>query len=143
MASIGKKILSAFVDLTEDKPAVSKPGEIKQSSISPVAAGTPQHADSGKFRQYFENLFREANLPGPDYYEFSKMIDAMNSIPDEKARFSVAFAGLQVQGLDKQKLLATATSYLQMIEKDAGNFLSVGQAKRSGRKERTHQAIDA
>ena len=124
MASIGKKILSAFVEVTDATPAVNKPGERNSTSTFTAAGYTPKQADNEKFRKYFEKLFEEANIPGPDYYEFSKMIEAMNSIPDEKARFSAAFAGLQVQGLDKQKLLTTASSYLEILDKDAVNFLS-------------------
>ncbi|MEO5683532.1 MAG: hypothetical protein ABIQ88_12865 [Chitinophagaceae bacterium] len=127
MASIGKKILSAFVDVTDDKPPVKNPAA---TSPAPTSTGATQRraADNSKFREYFEKLFEDANLPGPDYYEFSKMIGAMNSIPDEQARFTAAFAGLRVQGLDKQKLLATAADYLAILEKDAGNFLSTVDA---------------
>jgi len=99
MASIGKKILSAFMEVTDEQPAVIKPAADKD--IPAVAAvNAPGKADNEKFRQYFEKLFQEANLPGPDYYEFSKMIEAMGGITDEKARYSAAFAGLQVQGLE-------------------------------------------
>ena len=128
MASIGKKILSAFMEVTDEQPPVIEPGVNKHSSTVTGERSTPGQTDNGKFRQYFEKLFQEANLPGPDYYEFSKMIEAMNSIPDEKARYSAAFAGLQVQGLDKQKLLATAAAYLDILDKDAANFLSTVDA---------------
>jgi len=127
MASIGKKILSAFMEVTDEQPAVIKPAADKD--IPAVAAvNAPGKADNEKFRQYFEKLFQEANLPGPDYYEFSKMIEAMGGITDEKARYSAAFAGLQVQGLDKQKLLSTATAYVDILDKDAANFLSTVNA---------------
>ncbi|MEO5593589.1 MAG: hypothetical protein ABIR15_07675 [Chitinophagaceae bacterium] len=128
MASIGKKILSAFVELTDATPAVKKPGEVNSTSTFTAVSYTPKQADNEKFRKYFEKLFEEANMPGPDYYEFSKMIEAMKSIPDENARFSAAFAGLQVQGLDKQKLLATASSYLEIMDKDAVSFFSTVDA---------------
>jgi uncharacterized protein YoxC len=129
MASLGKKILSAFVEVTGDKPPDTRPVENNTVSATHTATGNnPPPADNGKFREYFTRLFSEANIPGPDYFEFSKMIEAMNSIPNEKARYSAAFAGLQVQGLDKEKLLSTAASYLQVLDTDAGNFLSTVDA---------------
>ncbi|HMH24284.1 MAG TPA: hypothetical protein VK563_21030, partial [Puia sp.] len=55
------------------------------------------------------------------------MTEAMRSIPDEQARFYAAYAGLQVQGLDKQKLLSTADEYLRILEADAGNFRATAE----------------
>ena len=121
MTTFGKKILSAFVEVTdEDKPvAVSKP----ENKISTAAEKSrPAETANSKFRQYFDRLFSEANIPGPGYYEFSKMIEAMNTLPDERARFCAAFAGLHVQGVDKPKLLSTAASYLKLLDDDAANF---------------------
>ncbi len=40
----------------------------------------------------------------------------MQVVPDEQIRYITAFAGLSVQGLDKQKLLTTASQYLQLLE---------------------------
>jgi len=116
--NIGKKILSAFVEVSEDtKPPTT---EVARST-SPVVHDQPA-TDTGKFKQYFNKLFEEANIQGPDYYEFSKMIEAMAAITDEKARYLAAFAGLSVQGLDKARLLSTASQYLQVLETDASNF---------------------
>lgn len=117
--NIGKKIISAFVEVTDDP--VNKVEVVTPAAIQLPAQPT---ADNGKFRQHFEQLFAEANLPGPDYYEFSKMTEAMQGINDEKARFIAAFAGLSVQGLDKQKLLETAIAYIKLIESDSANFQS-------------------
>lgn len=75
-----------------------------------------------KFADHFDKLFSDTNLPGPDYYEFSKMVTAMSMIPDERSRYIAAFAGLQVQGLDKQKLLSTTGEYLKVIAADAAQF---------------------
>lgn len=133
MASLGKKILSAFVEVNADKkPEAAKPlpnEELPKAVPEPVFSFTSTPANNSyaspvnsKFAAYFDKLFREANIPGPDYYEFSKMIEAMQAIPDEQVRYITAFAGLSVQGLDKQKLLSTAAQYLQMLETDATNF---------------------
>ena len=122
MASLGKKFLSAFVEVTDEKKAVVTPEEQKHYS-TPLAPERPLPSNtSEKFRQYFDKLFSEANLPGPDYYEFAKMTQAMISITDEKARYSAAFAGLSVQGLDKSKLLSTAAEYLKILDTDAVNL---------------------
>ncbi len=129
MASIGKKILSAFVELKEEE----KPSPVKTTKETPVYTETtaktyqPVERDD-RFVQYFEKLFKDANLPGPDYFEFSKMIDAMNSIPDERSRYAAAFAGLSVQGLDKAKLMSTAAEYLRILNADAANFGSTVDA---------------
>ena len=96
-----------------------------------VGGGSPAGAGSAsggaargdqRFSDYFDILFKEANIPGPDYYEFARMITAMQMIPDERARYAAAFAGLQVQGLDKEKLLTTAAEYLRVLAADADHF---------------------
>jgi hypothetical protein len=88
MASLGKKILSAFVEVTEDEQAVTKQEETKEYSTANTATGqTAQCRQTGnnaaiteKFMQYFDKLFTDANLPGPDYFEFVKITEAMKSI---------------------------------------------------------------
>jgi len=118
MANIGKKILSAFVDVGEEKrPA---PAPVETTPVSPAPPVTP--ATEQRFSGYFDKLFSDANIPGPDYYEFARMIVAMQAIPDERARYVAAFAGLQVQGLDKKKLLSTADEYLRVLATDADQF---------------------
>ena len=74
MASFGKKFLSAFVEVTDEEKAVTMPEE-KQQYSTPVATVRKQLPDSTteKFKQYFDKLFSESNLPGPDYFEFAKM----------------------------------------------------------------------
>jgi capsule polysaccharide export protein KpsE/RkpR len=74
-----------------------------------------------KFMQHFDELFDQANLPGPDYYEFAKMCQAMSALPDD-TKFVAAFSGLQVQGLTKAKLLESAQHYISIIDEDATKF---------------------
>jgi DNA repair exonuclease SbcCD ATPase subunit len=122
MSSFGKKFLSAFVEIKADKneeqTTVDEP-----AATSHFTTGKQQAADAdSKFSEYFNKLFAEANLPGPDYYEFAKMTEAMQGILDEKARYCAAYAGLQVQGLDKQKLLQSVQEYQQLLDADAIAF---------------------
>jgi hypothetical protein len=135
MPSLGKKFLSAFIELDDAKP------QEKESAPQPVYA--PVYPEvSNKFREHFNTLFSEANLPGPGYYEFSKMTEAMQVIADEKARFCAAFAGLHVQGLDKQKLLSSTQEYLQILDADATAFHNTINAAISDKVEKRRNEVN-
>jgi uncharacterized protein YoxC len=153
MSGLAKKILSAFVEVTPpDNATASRTSDTQSATqVSPPGVRPPgldsqqgsgrrseqdgQRGDgqdsartggrsSDRFSAYFDKLFSDANMPGPDYYEFSKMIAAMEAISDEQSRFYAAYAGLQAQGLGKAKLLSTAAEYLQILESDATHFQS-------------------
>ena len=121
MANIGKKILSAFIEVNEEaKPVLAE--EKTFTTVNLAASSQMNTASSSKFKEHFEQLFKEAEIQGPDYFEFAKMIEAMHCIPDEQTRYNAAFAGLTVQGLNKQHLLSTAKQYLLLLDEDAENF---------------------
>ena len=160
MASLGKKILSAFMEVTEkerertgDSGSKSMGGDPQAGGIAgagpgigsgtgmrpgvDAGAGAGRAADTrasagaavgaaagvdNRYVEYFDKLLSEANIPGPDYYEFARMVAAMQLIPDESARYHAAFAGLQVQGLNKDKLLSTAAEYLRVLTADSDHF---------------------
>lgn len=139
MAGLGKKILSAFVEVTDSKTSgADKPKEAAPTTVTaghyPAPESDTQRNTAGngvlapppdsRFSTYFDQLFSEANIPGPDYYEFAKMTGAMQTIADERSRFRAAYAGLQVQGLDRARLLSTAGEYLKVLETDASRFHS-------------------
>ena len=151
MARLGKRLLSAFIETTEEKKektseegvgaagaasAGATAGAVEVSEVGTGAmSGSTQGAGAGgggvadqRFADYFDMLFSDANIPGPDYYEFSKMIRAMQLIADEQSRYYAAYAGLQVQGLDKQKLLSTAAEYLRVLTTDANQFQTTVEA---------------
>jgi hypothetical protein len=132
-----------FIEREEKKPTDSaKPAESTGISTPPViptsftpgvqATVTPSTSvsadDMVKFNQHFEELFDKANLPGPDYFEFSKMCQAMGSLTED-VRITAAFNGLQVQGLDKQKLLDSAVHYIKIIDEDSAKFNSAIDGK--------------
>ncbi|HEX9512406.1 MAG TPA: hypothetical protein VF939_18065 [Puia sp.] len=148
MAGLGRKILSAFLEVTPTPPKTTENPESdsgtgnpsKETKSSPQKTENYAHssppvrpvsvnqgpdpappADS-RFSEYFDKLFSEANIPGPDYYEFSKMIEAMQAIANEQSRYYAAYAGLYAQGVDKDKLLSTAGEYLRILETDAQQF---------------------
>ncbi|HTR31988.1 MAG TPA: hypothetical protein VMH27_22105 [Puia sp.] len=138
MASFGKKIISAFIEIggaPPDPPAEretirppqpesqreGQAAQIRHPSNDGSRADDRGRADD-RFAGHFDRLLGEANIPGPDYYEFSRMISVMHGVPDESARYNAAFAGLQAQGLSKQQLLDTAAAYLKVLATDAEQF---------------------
>jgi uncharacterized small protein (DUF1192 family) len=126
MTSFGKKIISAFVEVGGAPPG--HPGERDTNKPAQSEAAREERVTQAggladdRFAGHFDKLLGDANIPGPDYYEFARMISAMQGIPDEPARYIAAFAGLQVQGLDKQRLLDTAAAYLKVLGTDAEQF---------------------
>jgi hypothetical protein len=121
MASFGKKIISAFLEVDEKKEAAPPPDNGPREDLVSAGSAAGDRGDD-RFAGHFDKLLSEANIPGPDYYEFARMIAVMQGIPDEAARYNAAFAGLQVQGLNKQRLLDTAGGYLRVLTADAGQF---------------------
>lgn len=130
--------LDIFIEKTDEqaKPEASKntppklgtPPPMFESAptVSPVVnyvtpAPSINSDDTAKFMQHFDELFDQANLPGPDYYEFAKMCQAMSALPDD-TKFNAAFSGLQVQGLTKVRLLESAQHYIAIIDEDAAKF---------------------
>lgn len=138
MSTFFRKALGLFVVLDEeqpkqaaaepDRPVSGTPGTPKQAP-APVPQQLSE-AELSKFEKHFDQLFDQANLPGPDYFEFWKTMDTLEThIPDEKARIKAVFASLKIQGLTKQTLLDTAGKYKDLILKDKASFESAVQSK--------------
>jgi chromosome segregation ATPase len=140
MNSFFKKAIGLFVVLDEEddkKSTASQPAQkpeapVKSDSSQPTPAPrrTMNATDISKFEKHFQELFDKANLPGPDYYEFWKMMDTLEShIPEEKARMKAVFESLKIQGLSKKVLLESAATYKQVVETDRSNFESAVKSK--------------
>lgn len=135
MSSFLRKALSLFVVLDEPAPKAESPQSAPAqqapapSTTSPASTALSA-ADIERYERHFEQLFEKANLPGPDYFEFWRTMEALEAhIPDEDARIKAAFASLQVQGLDKAKLLHTAAQYREVVLRDKANFEAAVQSK--------------
>ena len=74
-----------------------------------------------KFTAHFDGVLGEAKIPEPNYFTFSRMLAEMGELPDAP-KFKGAFAALKVQGLSKARLIATATSYLHILDQDNAGF---------------------
>lgn len=140
MSSFFRKAISLFVISDEPAPAKNVESAPANTAATPPVAQParatqpPQisHAELAKFEQHFEQLFEKANLPGPDYFEFWKTMDTLEShIPDESARMKAVYASLQIQGLNKQTLVTTAGQYRDVVLQDKANFEAAVQKKSS------------
>jgi chromosome segregation ATPase len=128
MAGIFKKALSVFVEFDEESVQLANgnSGKANGTSVSGKAdtsKATLNSEEIEKFEKHFDNLMNDANLPGPDYFEFCKMLEALESaVPDEKARYAAVFASLSVQGLTKEKLINSAAKYKSIVQEDKAKF---------------------
>jgi chromosome segregation ATPase len=129
MATFLKKALGLFVEFDEsnnENPQTTgntiNTGNFKSTGLQTV--GTGMGVDElEKFEKYFEQLFEKSNMPGPDYFEFWKMMETLEAhIPDERARITATFAALSAQGLKKENLINTANQYIQIIQTDKQQF---------------------
>jgi chromosome segregation ATPase len=133
MAGIFKKAMGLFVEFEEDKAThalqSAKPPDAVPQARAPVRP-TLNDETFEKFEQHFEKLFDQANLPGPDYYEFWKMMETLEvHIKDERARIAATYASLAIQGLTKAKLMETAEKYKTLIEQDQSSFEKAAREK--------------
>jgi hypothetical protein len=138
MNSFLRKAVSLFVVLEEDQKTEAAQTAARSNETSPNIQNTSgpkptpviRETDLSKFEKHFSELFDKANLPGPDYFEFWKMMDTLEThIPNEQARMKAVFDSLKIQGLNKGILLQTAERYRNIVIEDKNNFEAVVQQK--------------
>lgn len=127
MAGLFKKALSVFVDFDEESTTPANQASVNTSiNSAPKSEGSKvplNNEEIEKFEKHFDKIMNEANLPGPDYFEFCKMLEALEAhVPDEKTRYTAVFASLTVQGLTKEKLINSAAKYKSIIQEDKTKF---------------------
>jgi predicted nucleic acid-binding Zn-ribbon protein len=131
MAGLFKKAMGLFVEFEEDPQTSSTSAtgtQPRPARVSPQQVFNAEEFD--KFEKHFEKLFDQANLPGPDYYEFMKMMETLEAhIKDEKARISATYASLAIQGLTKERLVETASKYKEIISHDKSHFEKIANDK--------------
>lgn len=102
-------------DANSDSRAASMGNEFKTNDNSEIS-----EIDEGVLDNIIAML-DEKNLPGPDYLELKKAANdevLLQSIPDEKMRFSVSYATLKAASpsLSKKQILQSILTYIQYIE---------------------------
>lgn len=97
--------------------AVSEP--VPVTPITFVSNTSSDGISDPKFIEFFNNLLTEANIPGPDYYEFKKNLENTASIGasvPEATRYMMVYSMMLSGGLTKQHLIDTAQKYLVFLD---------------------------
>lgn len=159
MSNMFKKALGLFVEFEPEapKPVDSSwgddglPLQVKptknftshSTTTTGLAKGLINQNDLDKFEKHFEELFNKVNLPGPDYYEFWKMMETLEAaVPDETVRMNAVFSTLKIQGLSKEMLISSAEKYLHVVDKDKQEFENAVNTKVLGEIESRKSSVE-
>lgn len=107
------------------KPQTSTPSSIS-STLSVTSLPTPvgvSAAEKEEFTKFLNEVYQKGNFPGPDYQEFTDALKTMANVPmDERTKFTAVFAGFQVQGVNKDRLINTGLKYIDLIKGQSAGF---------------------
>lgn len=127
---LGKSLMNLFVKM-EDDPVEAKVEEKTPATAIPVSVPTMQAGKADEaISSNFVKALEKANLPGYDYFEFAKTVEALRpTLPAEQTLFQTAFASAVVMSVSKDKLLETAQHYLSVLDAKAQEFNQVVQQR--------------
>lgn len=106
---------------------------------TPITGNTPPTLTGGtvdpKLMAHFEEVFTKANIPGPDFYEYSQTLHNLQGvITDEAVLYPAAFAAFRAQAGAGNKtvadLVAAVDHYIQAVNAD-DTFQKQVDAKKS------------
>jgi hypothetical protein len=138
---------AGLAEFEDKQKAPTVTPQARSAQFPPVTAGagvpTVTAEDLERFVAHFNNLLDKANLPGPDYFEFSQVLEspAMSKF-DEKTKISASFASLVTQGLTKERLIDSAQQYVKVIQKDKEGFETALKGKLQGEVSTRQTQID-
>lgn len=105
------------------KTAPTKVGNGLNLGSLPQPQVTVSNAERDEFVAFLNEVYKNGNFPGPDYQEFMDAIKTMASQPlPENVKFTAIFAGFQVQGVTKARLMKTGMDYIEMIKNKTTSF---------------------
>ncbi|MCF6366218.1 MAG: hypothetical protein L3J35_08455 [Bacteroidales bacterium] len=92
-----------------------------------------EKAINPKILETLHNAMDKANLPGEDYYELTKAVEAMKDISlSEDDKLKTALAALSTKGLTKGKVIDSARYYLEVLENEKRKFYTAFENKIKG-----------
>jgi lysyl-tRNA synthetase class I len=98
-------------------------------SVSTASAGGGQVSD--KFFEVLAKAMENANQEGFDYFEFKQALANLKNVPmDDATRFKSAFAMSQAMGVTADKLVNSATFYLDVMKTEQNRFVQAANNQR-------------
>lgn len=128
---------------TTVKPSYPPVGIVGATSFGVEPIGAHPIGDADEFSKYFQDIMDKANLPGPDYYEFSKALDSMKGMPlSDQQRFVTVFAGFAAQGVKPQALVDAANQYLNILNQKKESEFEASVKAAQGQVDQKKQKIE-
>lgn len=141
-----------ILSFMQKPPANVKP--TKTVAIAPVS--TPVVVMGGMvaktdYAARLEKLVEKANLPGPDYYEFSvALAKKANSMVTEEQKYKDIMDILSSMGVTVDTLLSSGSKYISLLQEDEKSFISsfnqdslAGVSQKRSRAQALQQEIDS
>ncbi|MEL7020730.1 MAG: hypothetical protein AAGK47_03925 [Bacteroidota bacterium] len=115
----GKSTAKPRKQPTRTKP-VATPTD---SPVMPESTSGEPGKISSKFTDVLFRAMEAADLDGFDYLEFKKSLRSLSKMPmDEATRYKSAFAMAQTMGVTPQKLIDSATHYINVLKREEDKF---------------------
>ena len=123
-----KGIMDLFFKVEED-PKEAAAQTVKAAAPAPVSASTTSTGvigqEDAEIKKQLADALEQANLPGYDYFEFSKSTEAQaNLIPSEELRFKSTFAVASATDpkITPDYIISAAQKYLAVLQQKESEF---------------------
>lgn len=102
----------------EEPIVVPQAKQEPKSFIETVIGG-----DAGEFQGHFKEVMKKHDLPGLDYFEFQKAIEALKDSPlSEEQKYTTVYATFAASGLTVEKIEETSNFYKKKMDEEHANF---------------------
>lgn len=121
-----------FSDI-KSNPVITKiPLDANEAIIETETTVDESTSEDPTIVNYIQKTFSEANLPGPDYFEYAQSLESMkNIIIDESQRYNAAYAALVHSGLTFEKIVESANTYNKMLSDILKKFIEASNTQKT------------
>ncbi|MEO1260676.1 MAG: hypothetical protein AAFZ15_17900 [Bacteroidota bacterium] len=127
---------------TPAKGKSKSPSDPQKAIVKESKAGKPGQVTS-KFTDILVNALEKNNLPGVDYLEYRQSLISLEKMPmEEKVRYQSAFAMAQAMGATPQKLVDSASHYIDVLKGEEAKFEQALAKQESSKIQGRKQQID-